>query len=829
MSQLCSRCGRPFEPETPFGDQCPHCLFDFGMEAVEAAGDADERIGPYTILERLGEGGMGVVYLAEQNEPIQRQVALKVIKPGMDSAQVIARFEGERQALALMNHTNVARVFDAGVTPQGRPYFVMEYVEGAPITRFCDERKLSLGDRLDLFVQACEGIQHAHQKGIIHRDVKPSNVLVGMEDGRPLVKVIDFGVAKATTQRLTEQTLFTQHGVLLGTPVYMSPEQAEALAGWISTRAATYTHSECCSTNCSQAGALPFEQQDLRDLGGLRRRCGAIIRDRTEPPKPSSRLSTASLASEPYETLPRPATGCDRRSETERVDWSEPDLDWIVMKALEKEPERRYASPLELAADLGRYRRKEPVLAGPPGAVYRARKFVQRHTLGVTAASVLLLGLVTGVAGSTFGLLRAKRAEARSLQEAARSERVSEFLAEILRSVEPQQAGQTLLSDLREQVTQAGTARGGTETQVARALASFDEAMIDVNLTNTGLRLIDEQMLARAAARIEEEQEKDLVIAGRLYHTIGETYERLGLYDRAEEQLLRAVDVRREALGDEHENTLASRRLLAWVYVRQGRYEEAEPLLVATLESARRRLGIEHPQTHECMQTLGWVYYRQARYDEAEPLFVDVLAASTRLLGNDDPQTLRSMNRLALLRGRQGRHDEAERLHLESLEIKRRMFGDAHPSTLGTMSNLGFLYHQLDRHDEAEPLFLEALSERKRVLGDDHPHTLSSMNNLATVYLAQQRYEQAELLYVETLEIRKLTLGEEHPQTLRGMNNLADTYRTQGRYEESQQLFLATFATRKRVLGDDHPDTLETMYSMSELYRAQGGWKKPRS
>src|SRR5262245_8092182 len=351
-------------------------------ESVETPSGEGRQVGPYRLLQKIGEGGMGEVWLAEQSEPVRRRVALKLIKAGMDTRQVVARFEAERQALAMMDHSCVAKVFDAGATPQGRPYFVMEYVKGDPITDYCDRHRLSIRERLELFLLVCEGVQHAHQKAIIHRDLKPSNILVTEQDNRRLPKIIDFGVAKATTQRLTERTMFTELGVMIGTPEYMSPEQAELTGEDVDTRTDVYSLGVILYELL--VGALPFDPKEMRSAGleGIRR----VIREH-EPRRPSTRLATLgdrSLESATNRRTNPPALKVRLRG----------DLDSVALKALEKDRARRYDSPNELGADIRRFLADEPVQARAPSAVYRARKFVRRHRLGVAAAVVVILALV---------------------------------------------------------------------------------------------------------------------------------------------------------------------------------------------------------------------------------------------------------------------------------------------------------------------------------------------------------------------------------------------------------------------------------------------------
>jgi non-specific serine/threonine protein kinase/serine/threonine-protein kinase len=691
------------------------------LETTRTAGSPDslppERIGPYRILQKVGEGGMGEVYEAEQEKPVRRKVALKLIKWGMDTKQVVGRFESERQALALMDHPAIAKVLDAGATEQGRPYFAMEYVKGEPITKYCDKHRLTTRARLGLFMQVCDGVQHAHQKGIIHRDLKPTNVLVAIQEDKPVPKIIDFGVAKATEQRLTEKTVFTQMGVLVGTPEYMSPEQAEMTGLDIDTRTDVYSLGAMLYELL--VGALPFDSKELRKAGfdEIRRR----IRE-DEPSKPSSRLSTlgdASTESANQRQVELPTLRRQLRG----------DLDWITMKALDKDRTRRYGSPSELAADVERHLNDEPVQASPPSTTYRAKKFVRRHKVGVAAGLVVMFALLAGIVGTTFGLVRANRAEAQAKQEAAAAEKVSGFLVGLFEVSDPTEA------------------RGNSIT--AR------------------------EILDSGAKEIDEGLSDQPELQARLMTTMGTVYRKLGLWSQAEPLLEQALETRKRVLGDDHPDTLESMYGLADLYGNQGRYDEAEPLYLETLEIRMHVLGNDHPDTLDSIHNLGGLYLYQGRSDEAEPLFLESLETRKHVLGNDHPNTLNSMGNLAVLYESQGRYDEAEPLYLETLETQKRVLGDDHPITLMCTRNLGRLYASQGRYDEAEPLILETIEAQKLALGNDHPETLISMGSLAGLYKNQGRYDEAEPLYLEILETRRRVLGEDHPHTLGPFYNLA--------------------------------------------------------
>ena len=612
---------------------------------------------------------MGEVWLAEQTQPIHRQVALKVIKAGMNTAQVVARFEAERQALALMDHPAIARVFDAGATPQGRPYFVMEYVRGETITAYAARHTLTVPQRIDLFLAVCEGVQHAHQKGIIHRDLKPSNVLVTVRDDRPMPKVIDFGVAKATTQALTDRTLHTEIGALIGTPEYMSPEQAEMGSLDIDTRADVYSLGVMLYELLT--GTLPFESKPLRELGLDKLR--QTIRE-VDPPRPSTRVTTAAGSA---------ATVLPSHGDASRLARQlRGDLDWITMKALEKDRTRRYGSVSDLAADLRRHLDDVPVLASPPSATYRAGKFVRRHQAGVAVAGGLILLLV--VFAGVMAVQATRIAHARDLasQEAATATQVSDFLVGLFKVSDPSEARGTTL-----------TAR---------------------------------EILAKGAQQLDNLQDQPAVQA-RLQATIGLVETELGLYRDAQPLLEAALQTRRRVVGQDHPDTLASANALANLYWFQGKYREAEPLYRDIVERRTRVLGADHPDTLRANYDLASLYVMQKRWEEFDRLSRDTLARQRRVLGDNHPDTLNSLGNMESSYFAQGRYEEALPVAVEVLESKRRDLGEDHPRTLTALHNLAAIYNALGRYGEAEPLFLKVVDARRRVLGGEHPLTARTL------------------------------------------------------------------------------------------------------
>jgi eukaryotic-like serine/threonine-protein kinase len=709
-------------------------------------------IGPYRLLQMLGEGGMGEVWLAEQKTPIQRTVAVKLIKAGMDTKAVVARFETEQQALALMDHPNIARVFDAGSTAEGHPYFVMEHVPGLSITAYCDKHRLSMKERLELFMQVCDGVQHAHQKAIIHRDLKPSNVLVVEQDNKAVPKIIDFGLAKATAQRLTDKTMFTELGVMMGTPEYMSPEQADQREQNIDTRTDVYSLGVILYQLL--VGALPLDVKSLRATG-----LEAILRviREQEPLKPSTKIRSMGEASH---------ASAEKRREEPRTfaRHLRGELDWITMKALEKDRTRRYGSPAEFGADIKRHLHNEPVTAHPPSAGYLASKYIRRHRLGVAVAAS---GVVLLVA---FAITQAVQIR-RITRERDRADRITDFMTNMFKVSDPSEA------------------RGNSVT--AR------------------------EILDKAAKEIDSGLSNDPELQAKMMHTMAATYGGLGLYSRAQPLIERAVEIQRQTLGPRNPDTLYSMAELAKVRAEEGHYAESEKLIREILEIRRHVLGPEHPDTLNSMNDLAVALLDEGRYAEAEKLERETFDIQRRVLGPDDPHTLLSMSNLALALMDEGQYAESEKLNREILEIRRRVLGPEHPDTLSSMTNVAGALMDEGRYAEAETLEREILEIQRRVLGPEHPETLREMSYLAFTLMGERRYAEAEKLERETLDIQRRVLEPEHPDQLNSMSLLADTLMDEGQYAESEKLNRELLEIRRRVLGPEHPNTLDSMNNLA--------------
>jgi serine/threonine protein kinase/Tfp pilus assembly protein PilF len=785
----------------------------------------NNQIGPYKLLQPIGEGGMGTVYMAEQTEPVQRKVALKLIKPGMDSRQVISRFEAERQALALMDHPHIAKVLDAGTTDAGLPYFVMELVRGTPITKYCDEHQLTPRERLELFIPVCQAVQHAHQKGIIHRDLKPSNVLVALYDGRPVPKVIDFGVAKATGQKLTDRTMYTEFGAIVGTLEYMSPEQAESNQLDIDTRSDIYSLGVLLYELLT--GTTPFEKKRLKDAALLE--ILRIIRE-DEPQKPSTRLST---------TDELPSISANRGLEPKTLSaLVRGELDWIVMKALEKDRDRRYETANGFALDIQRYLADEPVAACPPSAAYRFRKFARRNkaafAIGATVAAALVVAIVTLVVSNVLVRSESHQKEL-ALEEKDRAlKQKDEALVEKVEALK--QKGQALIEkgEALTAAENAAAAEKAANTQAQKRLAQIEKAndilgSIFENLDPSEiakeerpLQAILVEKLDRAVAELEGESIGDPLVVAAMQTTLGYSLVSLGEPDKAIVLLEKARTTRQAELRNEHPDTLAGMNILANAYQAAGKWDLALPLFEETLKLRKVRLGPEHPDTLTSMNNLALAYLDLGKLDLALPLFEETLQLRKSHQGDEDPLKLIGMNNLALAYMQAGKLDLALPLFEETLQLRKAKHGVDHPDTLISMSNLGSAYRAAGKPDLALPLIEETLKLRKVRLGPDHPQTLHCMGALASAYRATGKRDLALSLFEETLQLQKAKLGSEHPHTLTGMNNLAGAYLAAGKPDLALPLIEETLKLRKVRLGPAHPETITSMNNLASAYRAAG-------
>jgi non-specific serine/threonine protein kinase/serine/threonine-protein kinase len=669
---------------------------------------------------------MGQVWLADQTSPVKRQVAVKVILGGRFGQDALARFHLEQQALAIMEHPSIAKVFDAGTTADAQPYLVMEYVPGEPITDYCDGKRLTIARRLELFVKVCEGVQHAHQKAIMHRDLKPSNILVVETDGQPNPRIIDFGTAKSLSQQSPGAETLTGVGRMVGTPGYISPEQADPSVVDVDTRADVYSLGVVLYELLT--GYLPFDPNQWRGKNFW----DAVRQLKEEdPPRASTKVASDTKRS-------TPAAGNRQTEAPQLVSMLRGDLDWITAKALEKDRERRYGTPAEMAADIRRFLAHEPIVARPPSRAYRVRKYVQRHKVGVAAGVTLAVVLVA------FGLLQSVNLR-RATRERDRADRVTRFMVGLFKVSNPSQA------------------RGNTVT--AREILDQGAKDIESGLTS------------------EPQVQADLM------HAMAQSYDGLGLYSRARDLMQQVYDIQRRTLGPHDRKTLQSMSLLGSTMLSCGQNAQAMKWLQETLAIQQRVLGPADRDTLTTRRYLCDALSAESNFQEAERFARDTLELQRRVLGPENPETLYTMSRLAETLDLQAHYPEAEKLMRQVLEAERRTLGDDDPATLETTDALAKVEIDEGNYPDAEALLSQALTLDRRVLGFEHAHTLDALGNFAYVNLKEHKYPQAEKLYHELVDTEKRLNGPDNIVDVADMEELAITFAHEGRYADASQLF----------------------------------------
>jgi serine/threonine protein kinase/tetratricopeptide (TPR) repeat protein len=725
---------------------------------------APETIGPYRILGVLGEGGMGTVYEAAETGPVRRRVALKIIRSGLNSREVLARFALERQALALMNHEGIAKVYHAGETERGEPYFAMELVHGLPITEYCDSQRLNAQQRLELFSTVCLAVQHAHQKGVIHRDLKPSNIIVTEQDGVARAKVIDFGIAKALSSPLTDFTLVTRLGEPLGTAMYMSPEQAESSGLDVDTRTDIYS-----------LGVILFEllvgEPPMSPHGEpIHVFMARLASRRTDPPMPSSRLTApgggeaiAYARHTDPDTLRRQLRG---------------DIDWIVVKALDPDRTRRYESAAALAADIGRHLANEPVAARAPSRSYRLRKFVLRHPVAVPVGALAILAIATSASFAVAGLVRARHAEQLAQEEAAAARSVTNFLVGLF-------------------APDAGTGEGGGQ-------------------------LTARQLLDRGASRASRELANQPLLRGRILQSVGKAYASLGLYDEARTQLDEALAARTRALGPTSLPVAETELELAGVIASHGDLDAAEGHYARAMTLRESLLGPEHPLVARVAHGIGVLRFQQGRLDEAEAEYRHALRIDSARSTADSAEMAQDLMGLGGVLWQRKRYAQAESLMKQSIAVQEQHLGPDHSDVVASLNNLGALYWSTERYADALSLFERVRKTFERTLDPGHPDLATVYSNIAEAQWKLGRFAQAESLFRRSIAMKEKRLAPGNPSLAITLNSFANLLRDEGKLPEAEAAYRRALDIRVHALGPTNDDVHETSTALAAMLRARG-------
>ncbi|HLT48115.1 MAG TPA: serine/threonine-protein kinase [Rubricoccaceae bacterium] len=755
-------------------------------DAARAAGDGgpgeapdpllDRLVGPYRVLRPLGEGGMGAVYLAVREEPFLRYVALKVVRAGLHAPEVVRRFEQERQILASLNHPNIARLLDGGVTDDGLPYFAMEYVEGRPITTYCDEHRLSIEERLRLFRAVCEAVHYAHQNLVLHRDLKPSNILVATDgaDGKPTVKLLDFGIAKVLNPHLSPSAMpVTRTALRVMTPEYASPEQVRGEP--LSTASDVYS-----------LGVVLYElltgHRPYRITTGSTEEIVRVVCEQ-EPERPSTKVvrDETIARGNGEETITAKAVGAARGAHPERLRRRlRGDLDTVVLMALRKEPQRRYASAEQLGRDLDRYRQGLPVLAHRDSRAYRLGKLVRRHK---TATALVLVVLASVIGFALFSSWQARRvAEERDRAQTAqaKAEQVAAFLVSLFGQADP------------------------TET--------------------LGDTLTVREVLDAGARRVEAELAGQPEVQAAVLSVIAQAYRSLGRPADAVPLLERALALRRAALGDEHPDTAESLFTLANLYELLHEVGRAEALYREHLALAERLHGTESTAVVVTLYHLGTVLHVQGRTDEAFRFYDRWQALLARMPDRDDPVLAGSLGDLGDLLFTQRRYDEGEPFARRALAMHRRLFGDRSPQVGIDLNRLCWILNATERYDEAEAVAREALALHRQLYPDGHYELGASLANLGEALQGQGRYDEAEALFQEDLALRRRLYPDGHHTEARSLALLARLEHDRGRLDDAERYYREAIAVFTRLFGPDYLPTIQHRLELTDVLRDRGDY-----
>jgi len=781
-----------FERPGPFDDLADELVPPLAISLQESS-LVGEQVGPYRIVREIGRGGMGAVYLAERDDgSFEQTVALKLVPYHRAGKDLFVRFLNERQILAQLQHPNIARLLDGGVTPDGQPYFAMEYIEGRPIDAYCDEEQLSISERLELFVQVGDAVSYAHQNLVVHRDLKPSNLLV-TADGR--VKLLDFGIAKLLADAGTLQGL-TQTGARVMTPDYASPEQVRGEA--VTTRSDVYSMGVLLYellTGCRPydlRGHTPAEIERIVSEEDPVRPSAALRSPRTIPsgaPDSSGTDSSGTDSSAADSGARSPSSlervGGERRATLDQLRRQlEGDLDTIVQKALQKEPTRRYSSAEALVDDVRRHLAGRPVQARPNTFGYRVRTFVRRYRGSVIAAGLVLATLLAGILATTWQAVRAAEqariaSEERDAaqREAEKTEQVKAFLINLFEAADPSEA------------------RGDT-------LSVFD-------------------VIHAGASRVNDELADQPEVQAEVLAAIGRVYQNLGDYDRAQSLTESALEVRQSLHGTRHPTVAQTLDDIGVVLLHQGEFAEAEPLFRRALQIYTDAPRMPHREAASTLNNLGAALHHQGRLDSAETYYRRALSIRQTHSPLDNAGIAESLSNVAMVRNYQGDYARAESLLRQALELQRSTLAGRHPAIATTLNNLGTTLLRRGDFDGAEPVLQEALAIRRSVLGEEHPRTAQSVNNLAAAKMNRGRLEEAETLYRESLALRRQLLGDRHPALATVLNNLGIVLRRQNRFDEAEPFLRQSLELRRDVHGVPHPRIARALKNLADLYTDQ--------